>query len=346
MTGIEMIKQIKAINKTQRIIVTSAYDDAEYLIPLIEHGVDRFVMKPLSVEGMMAAILDVGADVLMRNDEAEKERTAGTRLRAQIEWLMYKDNRNRFSDISSEVNAIYNLKRSLNEAAGFGAMISIVHMIRAFAKQTEDAYVVKRDLMEMLFENNGYCARLVEGLDQIEGILKGTITPKPTRATEFYSALCDHTANLAMFLEKKGKILHISPPAGETDVKIDMPTLLTAMEELIINAAKYGEGADVNVYTTSGSGFWTIHVQNVSPPDVRLQFKEEFERLVLEPFFRMHPTVEGYSEVERLPIGLGLPIVNFIAQKHGGFFGIAPAVDHQRIPAVDCVISRLQVPLV
>ncbi|MBL8018271.1 MAG: hybrid sensor histidine kinase/response regulator [Leptospirales bacterium] len=346
LTGIEMIKQIKATKKSQRIIVTSAYDDSEYLIPLIESGVDRFVMKPLSVHALLEQILQVSNMILSERDEEEKNRTASERLRSQIEWLMYKDNRIRFSDISSEVNAIYNLKRSLNEAAGFGAMISIVNMIRSFAKETEGKYLVKKDLMDLLFENNGYCARLVEGLDRIESILKGKVVRETIAIRDLIQKLVEHTSSLTAFLEKKGRSLHISLPETTRKVEVDSSQIILALEEMIINAAKYGEGHDIDVYGTIGSGYLSIHVRNTSPKEERLRFPSHAERLVLEPFFRLRPTIEGYSEVEKLPIGLGLSIVNYIAQKHGGFFSISNAQDHLKQPPVDCVVARLQIPAV
>jgi CheY-like chemotaxis protein len=48
MNGINMIKNIKARNPDQIVIVTSAHNEPEYLIPLINLGVDRFLMKPFN----------------------------------------------------------------------------------------------------------------------------------------------------------------------------------------------------------------------------------------------------------------------------------------------------------
>ena len=46
--GVGMIEKIRHINPTQSIIVTSAHNEAEYLIKLIHLGVDSFITKPLS----------------------------------------------------------------------------------------------------------------------------------------------------------------------------------------------------------------------------------------------------------------------------------------------------------
>lgn len=46
--GVGMIEKIRHINPIQSIIVTSAHNEAEYLIKLIHLGVDSFITKPLS----------------------------------------------------------------------------------------------------------------------------------------------------------------------------------------------------------------------------------------------------------------------------------------------------------
>jgi len=48
--GIDMSKAIYKINDKQKIIIISAYSDKEYLIPLLNIGVEGFLQKPLSSE--------------------------------------------------------------------------------------------------------------------------------------------------------------------------------------------------------------------------------------------------------------------------------------------------------
>lgn len=52
LNGIDMIEAIYNINKYQKIIVLSAYEKKEYLIPLINLGVDGFIQKPISLESI------------------------------------------------------------------------------------------------------------------------------------------------------------------------------------------------------------------------------------------------------------------------------------------------------
>ncbi len=49
MNGIEMSREITKINRGQKIIIISAYSDKDYLIDLINIGVEGFMQKPLSL---------------------------------------------------------------------------------------------------------------------------------------------------------------------------------------------------------------------------------------------------------------------------------------------------------
>ncbi|WP_373035265.1 response regulator [Sulfurimonas sp.] len=56
MDGIEMMRQIKAINKKQIVAISSAYDSPKYLLELIEQGVDMFILKPFDLNSFFESI--------------------------------------------------------------------------------------------------------------------------------------------------------------------------------------------------------------------------------------------------------------------------------------------------
>ena len=63
MDGIEMSKAIQNINKKQKIIVVSAYEDKEYFIELINMGIDGFIQKPLFFEEVLEAFSQLSKNV-------------------------------------------------------------------------------------------------------------------------------------------------------------------------------------------------------------------------------------------------------------------------------------------
>ncbi|MBF0319158.1 MAG: hybrid sensor histidine kinase/response regulator [Nitrospirae bacterium] len=56
MDGVEMARRIREINPDQGIIVTSAHSEVQYLLELINIGINRFVVKPLDVERFLYAL--------------------------------------------------------------------------------------------------------------------------------------------------------------------------------------------------------------------------------------------------------------------------------------------------
>ena len=56
MDGITLIKEIRKINSEQLIVVTSAYNNSKYLQALIEHGVDKFILKPFDMNKLFRDI--------------------------------------------------------------------------------------------------------------------------------------------------------------------------------------------------------------------------------------------------------------------------------------------------
>ena len=56
MTGLEMAKEIKAINQSIPIIVTTAFSNSEYLLEAIELGIDKYVLKPINIKNLITAM--------------------------------------------------------------------------------------------------------------------------------------------------------------------------------------------------------------------------------------------------------------------------------------------------
>ncbi|KJU85763.1 response regulator receiver modulated metal dependent phosphohydrolase [Candidatus Magnetobacterium bavaricum] len=57
--GIEMVRGIKKLNKHQKVIVISAHDEANYLMELINLGVNSFLLKPLDVQQLLEVLSEM-----------------------------------------------------------------------------------------------------------------------------------------------------------------------------------------------------------------------------------------------------------------------------------------------
>ena len=53
MSGLEMAKEIKAINPNIPIIVATAFSNSEYLLEAIDLGIDKYVLKPVNIKKLL-----------------------------------------------------------------------------------------------------------------------------------------------------------------------------------------------------------------------------------------------------------------------------------------------------
>ena len=92
-------------------------------------------------------------------------------------------------------------------------------------------------------------------------------------------------------------------------------------------------------------GYFWVNIKN----DVTLKpyggVPKEYEKLVLEPFYRIHPPDESISKIEKIGFGLGLAVVDYVAKKHGGIFIIHDVRDMTTEKERMCVLSEFLLPI-
>ena len=97
MNGLDMIKKIREVDKSMRIIIMSAYGESRYFIKAIETGVKGFLVKPIETTHLINIIREQANDILLEKRlaeeevkrlSAEKERDRGEEiLRALLETM-------------------------------------------------------------------------------------------------------------------------------------------------------------------------------------------------------------------------------------------------------------------
>lgn len=58
MSGLEMAKNIKEIDNDVPIIVTTAFDEQEYLLNSVDIGIDEYVLKPINPFTLLDSIIN------------------------------------------------------------------------------------------------------------------------------------------------------------------------------------------------------------------------------------------------------------------------------------------------
>ncbi|NQY24771.1 MAG: response regulator transcription factor [Campylobacteraceae bacterium] len=70
MNGVELCKKIYEIHKEQSIIVISAHDESEYLLELVNIGIEQFLIKPLDFDILLNVIYSCSSRI--NNSELKK----------------------------------------------------------------------------------------------------------------------------------------------------------------------------------------------------------------------------------------------------------------------------------
>ena len=90
MNGVELVAQIKKIDKEQNCIVFSAYHDSHYLLDLINLGVRRFILKPVSLVALLDELTLSFYDLY--ESSANKLELSHNMLYNKQEKALYQDN--------------------------------------------------------------------------------------------------------------------------------------------------------------------------------------------------------------------------------------------------------------
>ncbi len=69
MNGLDMARKIKEIDNDAQIIITSAFDEKEYLLESIDIGITKYLKKPIPLEELIETLLDV---ISQQNDKKNR----------------------------------------------------------------------------------------------------------------------------------------------------------------------------------------------------------------------------------------------------------------------------------
>ncbi len=88
MDGLTMAKEIRRSSRDAKIIMTTAFTDISYMMEAIDVGIDQYVVKPVDIEKLLAAIdkciENIDCRTMARNAQAEMEKMLGE-LQAALE---------------------------------------------------------------------------------------------------------------------------------------------------------------------------------------------------------------------------------------------------------------------
>lgn len=162
--GLSMIREIKAVNKNVKIILTTAHSDLDYFVQAIELGIDHYILKPIDVENLYVAIekciyqLNIELDLQRKSEEIQ---AANVLLKAEIEsrkiieaeLLSAKEKAEESDRLKTAflANMSHEIRTPLNSILGFAELLKNQNL----TKEKKERYVgiindAGKDLLEVI----------------------------------------------------------------------------------------------------------------------------------------------------------------------------------------------------
>lgn len=73
MNGLEMMAEVKKIDDSQKSLVLSAHDDLEYVLQIIELGINQFIPKPYDVDDLVSKIFAILEKLMLEQTIKDKQ---------------------------------------------------------------------------------------------------------------------------------------------------------------------------------------------------------------------------------------------------------------------------------
>jgi two-component system, OmpR family, phosphate regulon sensor histidine kinase PhoR len=213
--------------------------------------------------------------------------------------LYAADKERRLTRLKSDfiANVSHELKTPLSVIRMFGEML-LTKRVRDETKQEQYLEIIctESERLSGLIENVLDFAALEHGKRKYE-MVETYLSELVNRAIE----------TLHYRFEREGGAVHFSQIGEESRVLVDEQAILLALINLLDNALKYGGPTPVEVSLETRQRFVRIAVRDRGPGIPKTDLKRVFER-----FYR------GNSASKQRGSGIGLSLVKYIAEAHGG----------------------------
>ncbi|TGN10418.1 hybrid sensor histidine kinase/response regulator [Leptospira ilyithenensis] len=318
-----LVNRLNSLPNKPIILVSFKSGEINSVINLFQVGVYDYIQKPYRSVELLHRIqkaLEV-AEFRSINNQLETEKKKQVRKQSNLN-LRKEKIINGNSDDSSDDQLIGNIRTSLSQGAGFGALVSLIKRIEKKAKRKGEDYIIDSSLMESLFENGQAAKRVINLFEEMENIGSNDLS-------EELLSLSDLHQTLEEILESQRELINLQNHSvvlgknaiAEQNVFINgkLEYLRKAFEELLLNALKFSI-PNARIYINLSKSPKSMKIDFLNPPN-RDQYgnygiPESYESLIFEPFFRMSRLV--HERYPTLDFGLGLTYVDKVIRKHNG----------------------------
>lgn len=344
--GKSFIQERKKLEPSAVFIVQTAIDQTEEIIEVMRLGVYDYLLKPLHVEIVSDRLEKALEYVYLKRmeyllvDEESKE------LKSQLEWLNYKESHRKTNEINSELHSILNLKTTLMQGSGLGAMSTIIDSIQQIKVDKGNDYSINKEFWDLLYENHEHNMAMMSGLDLAVDIIQNHTNLVRSKSEDLLNLLPALVETFKDEIEERELKVNLPVVKQSVNLDFDIEAMKLAIHEVFTNGLKYSKKkSHFDVFVTFVDGYFCLSAKNNIIEDEYAKQLTQFEKKLVEPFYRIHPPVESFYSKEKFSLGLGLTMVDFILHRHNGMFFIRNAIDHTTEVKADCIIAEIFLPI-
>jgi signal transduction histidine kinase len=295
MHGIEMSRQIRMLAPETPIIVTSAHGDMDFFIESIEIGISRYVMKPIDVDRLFAALDETMVKLRLERELKAQQQAVlvlNQHLQARASELEIANR-----DLESfSYTVSHDLRTPLTNINGYCQVI-----LEIFGGRLEPQC---KEFVEVIFKETILMNDLIKTLLDFSRLSRTDLARSATDLSE----LALTTASSLLARDPERRVSFTIQPGLMADC--DPNLVRVVFDNLLGNAYKYSALKDEVLIEVGlrddGTGPTFFVRDNGAGFDM-----EQASRLFV-PFQRLH------SESDFQGFGIGLATVQRIIERHGG----------------------------
>ncbi|BDA78036.1 histidine kinase [Leptospira kobayashii] len=321
--NLDLINRLNALSGNHIILVSFMPGEINAAIDLLQSGVYDYIQKPYGsiefIHRIRKAIEASEFRSIKNKSKTEKQKQARKHsdLNIRKEKII-----NGSSDDFSDDQLIGNIRTSLSQGAGFGALVSLIKRIEKKAKREGDDYIIDSSLMESLFENGQAAKRVINLFEEMENIRSNDLSEELLSLSDLYQTLEGILESQRELIDLQNHSVVLGKNVIEEQnvfISGEPGYLRKAFEELLLNALKFSI-PNARIYINLSKSPKSMKIDFLNPPNLdqygNYGIPESCESLIFEPFFRMSKLV--YERYPTLDFGLGLTYVDKVIRKHNG----------------------------
>lgn len=296
--------------------------DVRTIVRAIRLGAFDCITEQDSVAEILEIFKKARENLEMNRLHKTVERERFDKLQAELDWNSFRKDLIRRDMRNKDSHLISNIRTSLSQGSGFGALLSVVSLIRKKAKHQGSHYEVPTALIEMLTANTESASKIIEVFNEMDYLIHNTQTKENFAVSQIHGLFTEEIVKLNDLAASKSLTIKICEDkyANVRDkIGINEKSFRMAIGELLMNAVKFSELKKV-IYI-----LFTLHKDRLlisilnspkSEEGIRLGIPKEESEFVFQPFARLTKLV--HEDIPSLDYGLGLPLVEKIVANHEG----------------------------